>query len=171
MRIPKECRLEKVADKGESRYAFNSLRLERDENGVTAVASDGRILAAISLDSEGWESQDADVLIPVDAWKASKGGELTVNGKAESRGKSGMTIHDLRDGKYPDWRQVIPSEAGVKVRLNSKLLRNLLEGLGSDHVVLTVIDPGYPVVVRGMEEGETGPPSDERLGLIMPILQ
>ena len=111
------------------RYYLNGVCLQADEkNGVILIATDGHRLLAFR-DSETWEGEPINVIIPSDVIASIKlnkyydEGELTQDGdkwSLEYAGAPGITFKMI-DGTFPDWRRVVPNEfSGEQATFNPK---------------------------------------------------
>ena len=110
-----------ATDAESSRYALGGVKLEFEEKKVTAVGTDGRRLAkmeglveTVGTPSEGGSStivpsrsmQLIDRILPEESEKiqiAAQANELLV------RGPSGVFYTRLVEGRFPKWREVIPT--------------------------------------------------------------
>jgi len=109
-----------ATDPESSRYALGGALLELTENGITAVATDGRRLAKQEGPAEsigGHETGDTMPIIPIRAMQLleralahNDENVLLATGPNDIRVKSGMaTINSqLVEGRYPKWRDVFP---------------------------------------------------------------
>lgn len=186
MKFPKKHRIfTAAAPEGSSRYAIDSVLLERDDDGARLVATNGRILAVVPV-----EDADGDVPGPIsqatiraackDKSKSRSEAEILVPDEKVARvvGKDSLSEHPRPDdgARFPDWRAVVPKhkETPISVILSGRELRNLIEALGVlddelDGIRLTFglvdgkIDDSAPVRVDPAAAG------NEAYGVIMPI--
>ena len=128
MKIQIETRLLKaalqVAPKADVRYYLNAVQLEVREQHITAVATDGHILFAgrinrPDVDSNGPVPETScNVLIPREAVDAALKGykgdtiELECNA-TNGQHRLGQTLFNEVDGKFPNWRKVIPEDKEI----------------------------------------------------------
>lgn len=114
----------------ESRYVLNGILLSFQENKLTMVATDGRRMALVEQEMEIPESQQIDVILPT---KAVNELQRVLDGEEQVT----MSLSDnhivfdlgnivlfskLVDGKYPNYRQVIPAEAKERAVIERELL-------------------------------------------------
>jgi len=114
----------------ESRYVLNGVLLSFKENKLTVVATDGRRLALVEQELEFPPSNESEVILPTKAVNELQrvlGGEepltiyLAENQITFDLGKI-VVLSKLIDGKYPNYRQVIPAEAKERVIVERELL-------------------------------------------------
>jgi len=114
-----------ATDNESSRYALGGVLLEMSEDGITAVATDGRRLAkqeGPATSVEGHQSGDTMTIVPTRAMqlieRALSDNEGTVFLAARDNDvllkSSQATIYSrLVEGRYPKWRDVFPRREGV----------------------------------------------------------
>jgi len=121
MNIPKPVfEIAKCCDVESSRYALGAVRLERDEEGPLAVATDSRRLlcARMAMDNEGEPGFTS--LIPKKTWgevgRLAKKGQAVYFDEATANGKIDCAVGDTRktidteEGRFPEfWRKIIPN--------------------------------------------------------------
>lgn len=111
----------------ETRYVLNGIHLEAQDGSITAVSTDGHRLSLSSRPVPG-----AEALLPVPTILPRRGVEMLrrlVDGDAEpvavtlekshatfSRADQTLSMR-LVEGRYPDYRQVVPKEAQIAVAL------------------------------------------------------
>ena len=114
----------------ESRYVLNGVLLSFKENKLTVVATDGRRLALVEQELEFPVSNESEVILPTKAVNELQrvlGGDepltvyLSENQIVFDLGKI-VVLSKLIDGKYPNYRQVIPAEAKERIILNREHL-------------------------------------------------
>ncbi len=124
-------RTEFATDNESSRYALGGVKLEFEENQVTAIGTDGRRLAKMTgpiVASGSPEDQSQVTIVPTRAMQlihraiapndaevqiALKGNEILVH-------TAKATISSrLLEGRFPDWRKVFPEtgQGGVQLEL------------------------------------------------------
>lgn len=140
----------KVASKDQSRPVLTCCYLDADRGVLEAT--DSYKLASVPVElGEG----DVSGLIPaaavaelVKAQKSRRGYDSSAHLDCSDAGMVSLVSVDVSqswprpDGQWPNVPQLIPDEAqwsGFRVRLNTKLLRELAEGLGGDDVTLTFV--------------------------------
>lgn len=116
------------------RYYLNGLMLELDGGQVRAVATDGHRLSLCQIDADSGVDELRQVILP------RKGvGEMAKlladgDGKAEARFELGsnhlrMEVDNvvftskLIDGKFPDYRRVIPEKGNISIICDREALR------------------------------------------------
>ncbi len=109
----------------ETRYVLNGIFFSFKDNTVTLVATDGRRLAMVDHELEFPESQEVDVIVPTKAVHElmrllGDEGEVRIliadNQIAFELNKN-LLVSKLIEGNYPNFRQVIPSEAKERIIL------------------------------------------------------
>lgn len=135
MKLPKNIAvLGNVADKDRTRYALNNVQLMRKDNTATATASNARTLTTVSWKDEG---PDMEVLIDAKALKrdgksALEMHEEDINGFATFEGRAGTVKIPTSDGRFPDWKGVLPKDKekpAISVNVNAEYLSNTLSGI------------------------------------------
>jgi DNA polymerase-3 subunit beta len=116
----------------ESRYVLNGILLSFKENKLTMVATDGRRMALVEHEMEIPASQETEVILPTKAVNELQrilGGDepltiaLSENQITFDLGNI-VLFSKLVDGKYPNYRQVIPAEAKERAIIERELLLN-----------------------------------------------
>ena len=100
-------------DDSNGRFALGGVRVEVTEDGLRFVATDGRRLVKIGPDGDAI----ASAVVPVKALQLAckSAGPLSVSiGKdaIELDGDGCIVSARLIEGRYPDWRKVIPKKGG-----------------------------------------------------------
>lgn len=119
-----------ATDTENSRFALGGVLLEMSGNSVTAVGTDGRRLACVQGEGEsvgGHETSGNSTIVPTRAIqlmeRAVDENEDTVDVAARAsdlllRTKSAVIYSRLVEGRYPNWRQVIPKrESAIQLDL------------------------------------------------------
>lgn len=114
----------------ESRYVLNGIFFSLKEHKLTMVATDGRRLALVDEEVDVSEKSQGEFIVPAKAVNelnrllTEKGDveiKFTENQAAytlkDEKGFSILIITKLIEGNYPNYRQVIPSEAKERVAL------------------------------------------------------
>src|SRR5258708_19489023 len=102
------------------------------ENKLTAVATDGRRMELVDLELEFPRSQEIDVIIPT---KAVLELQRLVKDEGDVKLSIGenqiafelndaLLVSKLIEGNYPNYRQVIPSEAKERITLEREIFLN-----------------------------------------------
>src|ERR1700750_1018455 len=118
----------------ETRYVLNGVLFRFKDNKLTLGATHGRRLAMVEIELEFPRSHEADFIVPTKAVTELQR-LLTDDGDIKVSMGSGQIAFDLNktllvskliEGNYPNYRQVIPSEAKQKIKLEHKTLLNSL---------------------------------------------
>ncbi|HKR53282.1 MAG TPA: DNA polymerase III subunit beta [Chthoniobacterales bacterium] len=118
----------------ETRYVLNGVLFSFKENKLTLVATDGRRLAMVDIELEFPRSHEADIIVPTKAVTELQR-LLTDDGEVKISVGTGQIAFDLNDtllvsklieGNYPNYKQVIPSEAKERVTLERETFLNSL---------------------------------------------
>ena len=118
----------------ETRYVLNGVLFSYKENKLTLVATDGRRLAMVDLELEFPRSHEADIIVPTKA-VTELARLLTDDGDVKISVGTGQIAFDLNstllvskliEGNYPNYKQVIPSEAKERVTLERETFLNSL---------------------------------------------
>jgi DNA polymerase-3 subunit beta len=117
----------------ESRYVLNGVFLSFAESKLTMVATDGRRLALVEHELEFAKSNEVEAILPTKAVQELLrilGGEdapLTIS-LAENQIAFDLgdiyLVSKLVEGKYPNYRQVIPPEAKERIVIEREVLLN-----------------------------------------------
>jgi DNA polymerase III subunit beta len=116
----------------ETRYVLNGTFFSFKDNKLTLVATDGRRLALVDLELEFPRSQEIDVIVPTKAVTelqrlVKDEGDVKVSiGENQIAFELNRTllVSKLIEGNYPNYRQVIPSEAKERITLERETLLN-----------------------------------------------
>ena len=132
-----------TAPKSDVRFYLNGALLEVRQDHVTLVSTDGHMLLAVPLPADAIEGERivGDYILPrtlLDSVKPAKIGRTVLPLALEitaSPGAQGQTIYTLTlkgatqgidkaiDGRFPDWRRVIPAKAsGEPVQFDARLI-------------------------------------------------
>ena len=118
----------------ETRYVLNGVLFSFKENKLTLVATDGRRLAMVDIEVEFPRSHEAEIIVPTKAVTELQR-LLTDDGEVKISVGSGQIAFDLNntllvskliEGNYPNYKQVIPSEAKERVTLERETFLNSL---------------------------------------------
>jgi len=99
----------------ETRYVLNGVLFSFKENKLTLVATDGRRLAMLDIELEFPRSHEAGEV------KVSMG-----SGQIAFDLNNTLLVSKLIEGNYPNYKQVIPSEAKERVTLERETFLNSL---------------------------------------------
>src|SRR5207237_2841619 len=120
--------------KDETRYVLNGVLFSFKENRLPLVATDGRRLAMLDIELEFPRSHEAEIIVPTKAVTELQR-LLTDDGDVKVSMGSGQIAFDLNktllvskliEGNYPNYKQVIPSEAKERVTLERETFLNSL---------------------------------------------
>ena len=178
MKIPKNCKLEKVVSKDESREALLSILIESKDGQTNAVATDGRRMAIVPIEIADEDQLDGQKLMTpkalIEARKqAKKAKESTIGLNGAAMMPNGEVYPLRTDLKYPLWQNVVPPNDNPRqtISFNAKFLYELAQAIGcpNDCVQLQIetnpatgqIDPNRPFII---EEKTTG-----GKGILMPM--
>src|SRR6476620_10817586 len=118
----------------ETRYVLNGVLFSFKENKLMLVATDGRRLAMVDIELEFPRSHETDIIVPTKA-VTELGRLLTDDGDVKVSVGTGQIAFDLNktllvskliEGNYPNYKQVIPSEAKERVKLEREMFLNSL---------------------------------------------
>ena len=118
----------------ETRYVLNGVLFSFKENKLTLVATDGRRLAMLDIELEFPRSHEADIIVPTKAVTElqrllAEDGEVKVSmgsGQIAFDLNNTLLVSKLIEGNYPNYKQVIPSEAKERVTLERETFLNSL---------------------------------------------
>ena len=115
----------------ESRYVLNGIFISLKEHKLTMVATDGRRLALVDEEVDITEKSQGEFIVPAKAVNElnrllGDKGEIEIkysdNQAAftlkDEKGFDILVVTKLIEGNYPNYRQVIPSEAKERVQLS-----------------------------------------------------
>ena len=152
----------------ETRYVLNGILFSFKDNKLTLVATDGRRLALVDLEVEFPKSQEADIIVPT---KAVQELQRLVRDDGQVKLSVGenqiafelndtLLVSKLIEGNYPNYRQVIPSEAKERVTLERETFLNavrrvsLLASEKSNSVKLIFTKSNIDIVANTPDVGE-----------------
>jgi DNA polymerase III subunit beta len=118
----------------ETRYVLNGVLFSFKENKLTLVATDGRRLAMVDIELEFPRSHEADIIVPTKAVTElqrllTDDGDLKISvgtGQIAFDLNNTLLVSKLIEGNYPNYKQVIPSEAKERVTLERETFLNSL---------------------------------------------
>ncbi|WP_309397259.1 DNA polymerase III subunit beta [Cerasicoccus maritimus] len=132
--------------KDENRYILNGVFFQFRDNQMTLVATDGRRLALCSKEVEVVEDNAGDLILPaktVDELQRLLGQGETVKITFSDRqvafeiqiatdDDSGLVdsiylVSKIVEGKYPDYKQVIPKETENRIKIERELLAECVQ--------------------------------------------
>lgn len=152
----------------ESRYVLNGVLLSFKENKLIIVATDGRRLALMEQEVEIPANQEVEVILPAKAvnelQRVLAGDEpLTITlSENQITFDLGTTFifSKLIEGKYPNYKQVVPAEAKERVIVERETLLNavhrvaLLSSEKSNSVKLAFAKNTLDITANTPEVGE-----------------
>lgn len=179
MQLP-GCFVEKaVAPKGEPRYYLQSPYLDlRDADKAYVVATTGNILIAAPVNRKEAE-KIGDGLLPLDAVATARknGGVLKIDGKRIGAGDGAW--YDRPDGKFPEWRKVVPKgrvrKHNFDFAVNAELLVQVQRALCSKDNKWPCLELWFPcdkegyVIQSGAILCRAGGEESGAIGLVMPM--
>ncbi len=116
----------------ETRYVLNGILFSFKENKLTLVATDGRRLALVDIESEFPRSNEVDVVIPakciteLQRLLGEEGDVKLAVGENHVSFEAGgkLLVSKLIEGNYPNYRQVIPAESRERITIERELFLN-----------------------------------------------
>jgi DNA polymerase-3 subunit beta len=118
----------------ETRYVLNGVLFSFKENKLTLVATDGRRLAMLDIELEFPRSHEAEIIVPTKAVTELQrllkdDGEVKISvgsGQIAFDLNNTLLVSKLIEGNYPNYKQVIPSDAKERVTLERETFLNSL---------------------------------------------
>ena len=152
----------------ETRYVLNGVLFSFKENKLTLVATDGRRLAMLDIELEFPRSHEAEIIVPTKAVTELQrllkdDGEVKISvgsGQIAFDLNNTLLVSKLIEGNYPNYKQVIPSEAKERVTLERetflKSLRrvSLLASDKSNSIKLNFSKNNIEITANTPEVGE-----------------
>jgi DNA polymerase-3 subunit beta len=116
----------------ETRYVLNGILFSFKDNKLTMVATDGRRLALVDIEVEFPRSQEVEIIVPAKCVTElqrilGEDGELKLSvgeNQIAFEVNDTLLVSKLIEGNYPNYRQVIPSEAKERIALERELFFN-----------------------------------------------
>ena len=157
-----------AASTDESRAILNGVLLRFKAGRLTAVATDGRRLALVEQDVEIASDVSLDLSVPsktITELVRSLGDE----GEVKIRAGTNQVVFEtdtfsvfskLLDGTYPNYLQVIPTQAGVRISLEREMFLNALRRVAlltsdkSNSVKLTFGHNRVEITASSVDVGE-----------------
>lgn len=141
-----------AAPKKDIRYYLNGICVDASKETVVLVATDGHMMLCFPVSADDIEDRIEGQFIidrvDLDAIKPAKAGKHTLPLVIEISDKgytiSGATkaVNTLVDGKFPDWRRVVPQTiSGELAQFNLELLsriNDIRKVLGQDEYATTI---------------------------------
>src|ERR1700747_3606507 len=150
----------------ETRYVLNGVLFSFKENKLTLVATDGRRLALVDLELEFPRSQELEIIVPT---KAVSELQRLVREEGDAKITIGenqiafelnrtLLVSKLIEGNYPNFRQVIPSEAKERIKLERETFLTAVRRVsllaGEKSVKLIFTKSNIDIVANTPEVGE-----------------
>ncbi len=152
--------------------ALRGICFEKNENKVLAVATDGRRMAIIEREFEGLDSSSFSIIIEP---KVLSEILVTANFDEVEQVKMGVDgqqvyfqvgkydfVSSLIEGKYPNFRQVIPKEFAYSFRVNKNELVDairritpMINDIRSKRMILNISEESLKVKGINQEMGES----------------
>ncbi|MEM0896987.1 MAG: DNA polymerase III subunit beta [Verrucomicrobiota bacterium] len=152
----------------ESRYVLNGIMWSFKGSNLTLVATDGRRLAMVEIETEFPESHETEVIIPTKAINELQR-LLTDEGEVKvlvGESQIGFQINDntlvskLIDGNYPNYNQVIPDESKIRITLERETFLRVIQRVSllasdkSNSVKLSFDDNRIEISANSPDVGE-----------------
>ena len=177
-----------TAPKSDFRFYLNSVLLEIRAEHATLIACDGHMLLAVPLPADAIEGERmaGDYIIPrtlLESVKPAKVGRTVLPLVLEitaSTGAQGQTIYALTlkgathgmgapvDGRFPDWRRVIPEKAsGESAQFDARLVArfgDIYDALGGSKKACMPI-----IHYNGVGAALVSNLGHDALGVVMPL--
>ena len=152
----------------ETRYVLNGVLFSFKENKLTLVATDGRRLAMLDIELEFPRSHEAEIIVPTKAVTELQrllkdDGEVKISvgsGQIAFDLNNTLLVSKLIEGNYPNYKQVIPSEAKERVTLERETFLNSLRRVSllasdkSNSIKLTFSKNNIEITANTPEVGE-----------------
>jgi DNA polymerase III subunit beta len=152
----------------ESRYVLNGVLLSFKEGKMIVVATDGRRLALVEQEMEFPQSSETEVILPAKAvnelQRILSGDEMLTITISENQICFDLgnvfIVSKLIEGKYPNYKQVVPAEAKERAIIERELFLNathrvaLLSNEKSNSVKLTFSKNNLDIQANTPEVGE-----------------
>ena len=172
MKILKDCKIELAASQDASRAAIGSAYLEIKDGKGTLIATDGRILAYLPVETT---PEDLPGYIDTPALQAARKTRLLeIDCKADTLAvATGPSFPRQTEFTFPNWRQVVPTEAqqpaAMTIGIDAKRLWLLAQAMGAQCVRLAIAAPDKPVLVYPNNLDGKRCATDDARGVLMPI--
>lgn len=177
--IPKECKIEGVVARENTRYAITGVKLDAERKRL--LATDGRMLVELPIPAM---KDETTAILPCETFKACRKGGKDVTCRIHCDGEQ-VTVSGRSDekklpvetkGKFPDVDEVLKDafdgKHTVRLCLNVAYLKKVADALGSDIVELYIkVKPGTKIVTKpiGVRPRGEEPPAPDARGVIMPL--
>lgn len=172
MKIHKDCKIELATSKDASRHVITEPYLDMVQSPVM-VATNGAMLAVVPVETD---IEDKTGFVTAEALKAERKAKLGMLCNGELKITNGPAFFRPDNGKFPNWRTILPAEdreVVFKVGINVKMLWELCQAIGCETAQLEFGDTLNGIVVKPTSVHSPYYPSkpcanDKAYGVIMP---
>jgi DNA polymerase III subunit beta len=149
---------EYACDLASNRYQLGGVAIDRTKAELCFVATDGRRLSVVRLAPENVDSNEYTVILPhractlLHSMLSTENGdvELMIDSSSVTVKTETLSLHfPLVEGRYPNWRQVVPEDEGDK-RFTT-VVSSLVDAVRLASVCTTVEATGITFSVEGQE--------------------
>jgi DNA polymerase-3 subunit beta len=141
-----------AAPKKDIRYYLNGICVDASKETVVLVATDGHMMLCFPVSADAIEDHingqfiidrvDIDAIKPMKAGKHTLPLIIEVDEKGYTISGATKAVNTLVDGKFPDWRRVVPQTiSGELAQFNLELLsriNDIRKVLGQDEYATTI---------------------------------
>ena len=141
-----------AAPKKDIRYYLNGICVDASKDTVVLVATDGHMMLSFPVSADAIEDRingqfiidrvDLDAIKPAKAGKHTLPLIIEVDEKGYTISGATKAVNSLVDGKFPDWRRVVPQTlSGELAQFNLELLsriNDIRKVLGQDEYATTI---------------------------------
>ena len=141
-----------AAPKKDMRYYLNGICVDASKDTVVLVATDGHMMLSFPVSADAIEDRingqfiidrvDLDAIKPAKAGKHTLPLIIEVDDKGYTISGATKAVNTLVDGKFPDWRRVVPQTlSGELAQFNLELLsriNDIRKVLGQDEYATTI---------------------------------
>jgi DNA polymerase III subunit beta len=141
-----------AAPKKDIRYYLNGICVDASKETVVLVATDGHMMLSFPVSADAIEDRingqfiidrvDLDAIKPAKAGKHTLPLIIEVDDKGYTISGATKAVNTLVDGKFPDWRRVVPQTlSGELAQFNLELLsriNDIRKVLGQDEYATTI---------------------------------
>ena len=125
-----------AAPKKDMRYYLNGICVDASKETVVLVATDGHMMLSFPVSADAIENRingqfiidrvDLDAIKPAKAGKHTLPLVIEVDDKGYTISGATKAVNTLVDGKFPDWRRVVPQTlSGELAQFNLELLSRI----------------------------------------------
>ena len=141
-----------AAPKKDTRYYLNGICVDATKDTVVLVATDGHMMLSFPVSDDAIEDRingqfiidrvDLDAIKPAKAGKHTLPLVIEVDEKGYTISGATKAVNTLVDGKFPDWRRVVPQTlSGELAQFNLELLsriNDIRKVFGQDEYATTI---------------------------------